>query len=367
MTRRITAVLLVLIMTLTMIPAIAFAEGEVTDDSAPAKKAAQMDDQNQDGEGDQDQDGDQNQDGEGDQDQNKDGQTNNDQIRDKEKKTDSVVSLSRGTKILKKWGGTVTGINKDKATGTVKVPYGKSKIFYIKANKGFKISKIVVNGKKVAKKHKVLIKGNGNAQSIRVIFKKAGVSIMLDAGHAGHYNRGRIKRYYESVMTWRLTNYLKKELQSYGFICSMTKKSLRHDPGVYKRGKMAKGHDLFISIHSNWAPTGRADYPLAIVSSKHKKRLYKIAQPLGKKLVKKIRITMKTKQRYQVWVKRQRDGRDWYGVIRGAAKYNVPGIILEHSFHSNKSKCKWLLKRSNLKKMAAEEAKVIAHHYGYTK
>jgi N-acetylmuramoyl-L-alanine amidase len=76
---------------------------------------------------------------------------------------------------------------------------------------------------------------------------------------------------------------------------------------------------------------------------------------------------MKTRQRYQVWVKRQNDGRDWYGVIRGSAAVNVPGIILEHSFHSNRSKCKWLLKNKNLRKMAAAEAKTIAEHYGYGK
>ncbi len=197
----------------------------------------------------------------------------------------------------------------------------------------------------------------------RVVNKKK-VKIMLDAGHAGRYNRGYFRRYYESQMNWSLTNYLKNELKKYGFTVGMTKKSLWQDMSVYRRGKKARGYHLFISIHSNWSGSKRADYPLAIVSSKHKKKLYKKAQPIGKKLANQIRATMRTRQKAQVWIKRQRDGRDWYGVIRGAAAVNVPAVILEHSFHSNPSKCKWLMKEANLKRMAAAEAKVLAKHYG---
>ena len=193
------------------------------------------------------------------------------------------------------------------------------------------------------------------------------VKIMLDAGHAGNYNRGYFRKFYESRMTWTLTNYLKNELKKYGFTVGMTKKSLWHDPKVYRRGKMAKGYDLFISIHSNWSSVKKVDYPLAIVSSKYKKKLYKKAQPIGKKLVKTVRTTMKTRQKAQVWIKRQRNGKDWYGVIRGAAAVNVPAVILEHSFHSNRAKCKWLMNKNNLKKMAAAEAKVLAKHYGMKK
>ena len=200
----------------------------------------------------------------------------------------------------------------------------------------------------------------------KVVNKKK-VKIMLDAGHAGRYNRGYYRKYWESHMTWRLTNYLKNELKKYGFTVGMTKKSLWHDMSVYSRGKKARGYHLFISIHSNWSGSKRADYPLAIVSSRFKKKLYKKAQPIGRNLVKQIRVTMKTRQKAQVWVKRQRDGRDWYGVIRGAAAVNVPAVILEHSFHSNPSKCKWLMKKANLQRMAAAEAKVLAKHYGMKK
>ena len=264
-----------------------------------------------------------------------------------------------------RWGGTITGIKKNHASGKSILKYDSKKTYKIIVHKGYRIKSVIVNGINKGKIKKVTLKGNGKTQTIKVTFLKGKLRIMLDAGHAGYYNRGIIKSYWESKMTWKLTNYLKKDLEAYGIECGMTKKSQRHDPSVYGRGRKARGYSLFISIHSNWAPSASADYPLAIVSSKYKKRLYKKAQPLGRKLASVIKTTMKTKQNYMVWVKRQRGGKDWYGVIRGAASVNVPGIILEHSFHSNKKKCKWLLKNKNLKKMAAAEAKTIAKHYGY--
>ena len=59
--------------------------------------------------------------------------------------------------------------------------------------------------------------------------------------------------------------------------------------------------------------------------------------------------------------------RDYYGVIRGAVDAGTVGIIIEHSFHTNEEACKWLMVDSNLKKLAAEEAKTLAEYYGLAK
>lgn len=200
------------------------------------------------------------------------------------------------------------------------------------------------------------------------------IKICLDAGHAGYENKGcKVKKgnksvqYWESVMTWKLTNYLKKRLETYPNVkVVMTKKSRNDDHGVYDRGRMAKGCNMFLSIHSNWAPSNKTDYPLAIVSAKTKKDgkvLYNKAYPLAKKLVIAVKDTIKTKQNYQIWTKKNNDGTNWYGVIRGAAAVKVPGIILEHSFHSNKSVCGWLLTDANLIIMANKEAEIIKKHF----
>ena len=76
---------------------------------------------------------------------------------------------------------------------------------------------------------------------------------------------------------------------------------------------------------------------------------------------------MKTRQAKKKKKKKQSDGRDWYGVIRGSSDVGVPGIIIEHSFHSNPYRAAWLMKKSNLKKMAKKEALTVAEYYGLHK
>ena len=43
------------------------------------------------------------------------------------------------------------------------------------------------------------------------------IKIMIDPGHANYYNPSTVVNgYYESVMTWTLSNYLKEELEALG-------------------------------------------------------------------------------------------------------------------------------------------------------
>ena len=78
--------------------------------------------------------------------------------------------------------------------------------------------------------------------------------VLIDAGHYGSkYNQGIVKDYYESNMTWELQGYLKNELLAYGITVGVTKTNKDTDVAVYDRGIMARGYDLFLSLHSNAA------------------------------------------------------------------------------------------------------------------
>ena len=84
---------------------------------------------------------------------------------------------------------------------------------------------------------------------------------------------------------------------------------------------------------------------------------------------------METNGKYQVYSKAadfDRDGDglkndEYYGVLNGAHRVGVAGVILEHSFHTNTRAAKWLLVDSNLDKLAQAEAKVLAEYYGQKK
>ena len=188
------------------------------------------------------------------------------------------------------------------------------------------------------------------------------IKICLDAGHYGKYNRSPgVKSYYESEMTWKLHLLLKKYLELYGIEVKLTRTAQEKDLGLYNRGAAAKGCDLFLSIHSNACDTESVDYPVVIVPLDGK------GDAIGKKLAACIHTTMGTKQEGKIWTRKSTSGGEWYGVIRGAAAVGVPGLILEHSFHTNTKSAEWLLDESNLDKLAQAEAKVIAEHYGQTK
>jgi hypothetical protein len=77
---------------------------------------------------------------------------------------------------------------------------------------------------------------------------------------------------------------------------------------------------------------------------------------------------MGTKQSGRAESKKSEKGNwDYYSVINGAASIGVPGIILEHSFHTNTKATKWLIVDSNLDKLAKAEAEVIAKYFKVSK
>jgi N-acetylmuramoyl-L-alanine amidase len=187
------------------------------------------------------------------------------------------------------------------------------------------------------------------------------VKICLDAGHYGKYNISPAnKAYTEAEVMWKLHLLQKKYLEQYGFEVITTRANQATDMNLTSRGRKAKGCDLFISNHSN-AVGGRVDesvdYPVAYVP------LNGTGDEIGKLLADCIAKTMGTKQTGRIATKKGVSG-DYYGVIRGAVAVGVPGIILEHSFHTNTNMTAWLLKDSNLDKLAKAEAAVIASYFG---
>jgi N-acetylmuramoyl-L-alanine amidase len=203
--------------------------------------------------------------------------------------------------------------------------------------------------------------------------------VCLDAGHYAKYNRSpAVKDYYESDMTWKLHLLLKKELESYGIQVTQTRANKDIDMGLKSRGKASSGADLFLSLHSNATGSG-VNESVDYVAVYH---LYEDAgtdvddksKALAKLIAPVIADTMNVKQGSRV-LSRKGSG-DWngdgvlndnyYGVLNGARLVGTPGLILEHSFHTNTRATKWLLEEANLRKLAKAEAKVIADYFDLT-
>jgi N-acetylmuramoyl-L-alanine amidase len=210
------------------------------------------------------------------------------------------------------------------------------------------------------------------------------MKVMLDAGHYGKtYNPGVVKGYYESEQMWRLQGYLVKALEGYGIKVDTTRKSQSENPGTEERGRRSKGYDLFLSLHTN-APGDNVtkekwedyDAPWCFVFQDLSwTNIDDISKGVGNKLGEAIYKTLGTKQPYKIGQQKSptdRDGNgilddEYYGVLVGARKVGTPGVLIEHTFHTNKRMCKWLLKEDNLKALAEAEARAIAEYFGIIK
>ena len=192
------------------------------------------------------------------------------------------------------------------------------------------------------------------------------IKICLDAGHYGKYNQSPVnKKYYESDMAWKLHNYLKAELTALGFEVITTRITQSIDLDVYKRGKKAKGCDLFLSLHSNAAGTEKPDYAVACCQiDDDKSTIDEKSEAIGRKLAPVVNTLMGSKENWQIYEKMGNYNKDYYGVLRGAKEVGVPGVLMEHGFHTNKANTKWLLKDANLKKLAKIEAQALAEYFG---
>ena len=190
------------------------------------------------------------------------------------------------------------------------------------------------------------------------------MKICLDAGHYKNYNRGAVSSYYEGNIVWKLTNLQKKYLEEYKDVTViLTRSDISKDLSLSNRGAKAKGCDLFISNHTNYVDNSSVDRAVIIYPFDNKNK----SDVLGKKLGQKIQDVMGLKQNYQMMTRKHNNG-EYYGVMRSARAAGCPSYyILEHGFHSHKATCNWLLKDSNLEKLAKAEVEVIAKHYNLKK
>lgn len=195
--------------------------------------------------------------------------------------------------------------------------------------------------------------------------------VCLDAGHYGKYNRSPVnKDYYESDMNWKLHNLLRAELEKYGIEVKVTRTDKNKDMDLTDRGAASEGCDLFISIHSNATDNEAVNYVVAMYQvDDNCGEMDEQSKTFAAKLAETVGTVMDLP--YQTWYtksSKDRDGNgykdDYYGVLRGAHAVHTPGVIIEHGFHTNTATVNWLLKDSNLQKLAVAEAKTIAEWFG---
>ena len=206
------------------------------------------------------------------------------------------------------------------------------------------------------------------------------IKICLDAGHYGKYNRSpAVKSYYESDMTWKITQLQKKYLEQLDFEVILTRTNKDKDLALYSRGAASKGCALFISNHSNAVVNGvneSVDYVAVYhLTNDTTTKVDDVSKAVAQKIAPVIASTMGVEKGHKILTRlsssdKNKDGflnDNYYGVLNGARQAGTPGLILEHSFHTNTKATKWLLDDANLDKLARAEAQAIDEYFGKSK
>lgn len=195
--------------------------------------------------------------------------------------------------------------------------------------------------------------------------------IVLDPGHIGGYNRGIAPGYFEGTAMFNLAHHLKKELLKYNNTeVLVTRSKLSDNPSLDLRGKMAKGYDIFISLHSDAAGTQNA-VGVSIFYSVRRPQSKKVGLTIGQTITDFMRQTTGvTKLRGAITRPFPNNSKlDYYGVIRSSVANQsvVHSFLIEHGFHTNSKECAFLNNDANLQKLAEVEARTLASILGVSK
>ena len=239
--------------------------------------------------------------------------------------------------------------------------------------------------------------------------------VCLDPGHYGSQNKIKGKTgygYSEAEFNLKLAKELKSELESYGIKVKMTRTGKNIKIGGYKnktlddiflalRGEYAEGCDLFVSLHTNsnainannrktFEQSLALNKTIVIVNKKtmQSNKYMKIANEVGKAvtnesyeegLLKKNKFKTRNVNNIIEWTGEYNDkegakgtvcyrlnsyGNDYYAVLRGSANVDVPGMIIEHGYHSIKAVRKAAMKEDLAYGWAKADAYGIAKGFG---
>lgn len=177
------------------------------------------------------------------------------------------------------------------------------------------------------------------------------MKVLIDPGHDPSCVNGGRFGYKEHEGMWRLSNYLKKELETYGHIVNLTR-NYEQEIALTQRGRQAAGYDVFISEHSN-ASNGTV---------RGVEVYYSVDIPEDEKIATKLsRATALVMQNADRGAKvKAANGEDHYTVIDSAQDCGCKHVFLiENGFHDNEKDEKFLLDNKNLIEIAKKQAEII--------
>lgn len=202
--------------------------------------------------------------------------------------------------------------------------------------------------------------------------------VLIDPGHGGA-DPGAVSSHisgngsyggvnYERTLNWNIAMALKAELQTYEGV----KVYLSRGYGEYSAncGRAVTGKilnsDLNISVHNNSAgsSSARGVIVYGTVDSRYKASIKNLCLAISKEVSTGLGIPV---YGGGYGARTSSSGGDYYTFLGESSRCNIPSIIIEHCYISNKSDAAVVQQLSNQYKMGAADATAIAKYLGLKK
>lgn len=195
--------------------------------------------------------------------------------------------------------------------------------------------------------------------------------IALDPGHGGTDPGACYGDLQEKTLNWKVANYCKAQLESYGFRVYLTR-SEDECPGLEERVVRAvnNGANFFVSIHMNSATSTSAhgaEVWIQSPSSYLQSQTNVAGTDLGNRILANL-ASLGLSNRGLQWSNLDStypDGskKDYLGVLRHSRERGLPAVLVEHAFMAGNYS--FLSSESNLKRLGEADAEGIASYFNH--
>jgi N-acetylmuramoyl-L-alanine amidase len=190
------------------------------------------------------------------------------------------------------------------------------------------------------------------------------MKIVIDPGHVEGWNPYVTGNTNEGRHMFQLAGLVCAAFTRRGVTAVNTRKSAKENPGFEARGRMAAGHDCFLSLHTNAAAPANAG------RARGSEVFYSNARPndraMAAALSKAVSSLIGIPDRGAKLAPRGQNNPDGFGVFNGAVKANVPRMfLLECCFHDNREDCAWIVNPANMQRLADCIADTVCHLLGW--
>lgn len=208
--------------------------------------------------------------------------------------------------------------------------------------------------------------------------------VMLDPGHDSTHAGARKNGLQEEVLTLKIAQYCKAELEQYKHVkvymtregsgCPLPGSTSVQDNRNRVATAASVGADIYVSIHLNSAGSGSAKgaevfYP----NSSYRPDIGSAGANLATQIQRQL-VALGL-QNHGISIRNSGDNSrypdgslaDYYGVIKNSKLSGFPGVIVEHAYVSNASDAAFLRSESNLQALGIADATGIAQYLGLSK